>query len=455
MIERAHDDADCTDNVSVSSAEIGPHDPASGGAAKHGHPSVAHRTKAAQNPNPDPNRPPNPHPNLPPSPPRRRPMDLPPLRIDRKGYARVWLSGAWRRVGHQSDPMHRQRYEELVGQWLAGGRYLPPPQDERLQADRVMSVTELGDAHLAHAEAHYLKAGRPTSTVAKIQVALDALEQSGLGSTAAIEFSAPHLAAFKRWAADPRKHPQQWGRNTINEFLSIIRRMFAWGGEVGLVPAMQHLELKAVAGLRKGRGVAPGIPAPREGERVQPVSQTQIDAVIKHTTPMIATMIRLQLATGMRPGEVVAMRGQDITKPKAAEGEAPVWIYTVDEEVAKMAHLDRARTVILPPAAVAIVQQWGTPRGYLFPGEPKTGTGPGVSEILKVESYRVAIRRAAAKAGVAAFAPNRLRHNFLSRVAETLSPQIAQELAGHSDVTTTMRYIHTPPKSLIDAARRI
>lgn len=378
-------------------------------------------------------------------------MDLPPLRIDRKGYARVWLSGAWRRVGHTSDPMHRQRYEELVGQWLAGGRYLPPPQDERLQADRVMSVTELGDAHLAHAEAHYLKAGRPTSTVAKIQVALDALEQSGLGSTAAIEFSAPQLAAFKRWAADPRRHEQRWGRNTINEFLSIIRRMFAWGGEVGLVPAMQHLELKAVAGLRKGRGVAPGIPAPREGQRIQPVQQEQIDAVLRHTTPMIGTMIRLQLASGMRPGEVVAMRGQDIKRPKAAAGESPVWIYQVDDDVAKMAHLDRARTVILPPAAVAILQEWGTRRGYLFPGESKVGTG----EILKVESYRVAIRRAATKAGVAAFAPNRLRHNFLSRAAETLSPDIAQQLAGHSDITTTMRYIHTPPKALIDAARRL
>jgi integrase len=53
------------------------------------------------------------------------------------------------------------------------------------------------------------------------------------------------------------------------------------------------------------------------------------------------------------------------------------------------------------------------------------------------------------------FAPNRLRHNFLSRVAEALSPDLAQQLAGHSDIATTMRYIHTAPKALIEAARKI
>ena len=64
--------------------------------------------------------------------------------------------------------------------------------------------------------------------------------------------------------------------------------------------------LQAVAGLARGRSAA------RESERVRPVPQAFVDAVKPFVSSQVWTMIELQRFTGMRPGEVTAMRTTDL-----------------------------------------------------------------------------------------------------------------------------------------------
>ena len=66
------------------------------------------------------------------------------------------------------------------------------------------------------------------------------------------------------------------------------------------------------------------------------------------------------------------------------------------------------------------------------------------------------VRRAAQKAGLFNNGPHMLRHTFCSHLAMRGAPTRAiQELAGHSNLTTTQRYMHLSPAALDSAIRLI
>jgi integrase len=75
--------------------------------------------------------------------------------------------------------------------------------------------------------------------------------------------------------------------------------------------AGQHPEsLRTVAGLERGRTTA------RETEPVKPIDAGCVNAVLPNVSPPVAAMIQLQQLTGMRAGEVVIMRPQDIDRSR-------------------------------------------------------------------------------------------------------------------------------------------
>jgi integrase len=78
-------------------------------------------------------------------------------------------------------------------------------------------------------------------------------------------------------------------------------------------------------------------------------------------------MVRLQLLTGMRPGEVVAMRGLEL------EMTGPVWAYRPGSDAGphgrhKTAHRGQPRVVLLGPRAQEVLRPWLRPnlQEYLF-----------------------------------------------------------------------------------------
>ncbi|MFN5798550.1 MAG: recombinase XerD, partial [Planctomyces sp.] len=91
---------------------------------------------------------------------------------------------------------------------------------------------------------------------------------------------------------------------------------------------------RSVTGLRWGRSAA------RESAPVKPVDLQHVEAVKPFLSRQLAAMVDLQLATGMRPGEVVIMRMTDIdtSTPDA-------WQYRPHTH--KTQHHGRARVVFL------------------------------------------------------------------------------------------------------------
>lgn len=123
-----------------------------------------------------------------------------------------------------------------------------------------------------------------------------------------------------------------------------MKRIFAWAVEEELIDPTGYHALQSVKGLRYGRSSAP------ESAPVRPVPFAFVDAVLPHVLPEVAAMIHLQLATGMRSGEMCSMRTCDID----ASGE--VWCYRPVRH--KTQHHGHTREVWIGPKAQAILQPW-------------------------------------------------------------------------------------------------
>jgi integrase len=100
--------------------------------------------------------------------------------------------------------------------------------------------------------------------------------------------------------------------------------------------------LKDVEPLKAGRSPA------RERDPVKPVAESQALEVLPFVSRQIAAMIRLQLLTGMRPGEVCVMRGCDLDTTRK------VWTYKPKEH--KTQHHGHGRTVHLGPQAQELIR---------------------------------------------------------------------------------------------------
>ena len=124
-----------------------------------------------------------------------------------------------------------------------------------------------------------------------------------------------------------------WCRTNINKQVSRVRTVFKWATSHELIPPAVYHALATVEGLRRGRTDAP------DHAEVRPVPEAYVNAVLPFVSRQVGAMIRLQLLTGMRPGEVVIMRGADI------DTTGKLWVYAPAEH--KTAHHGHARTIYL------------------------------------------------------------------------------------------------------------
>src|SRR5262249_24117398 len=140
-------------------------------------------------------------------------------------------------------------------------------------------------------------------------------------------------------------------RNRVNKDVARVRRLFRWGATKKLVPAGIFHELATIEGLRAGRSDA------RETEPVRPVADSTVEATLPFLRPQVAAMVRLQRLTGMRPGEVLIMRGVDL------EMSGEVWLYRPGSDrglhgVHKNAYRGQDRVVPIGPRGQQVLRPW-------------------------------------------------------------------------------------------------
>lgn len=242
-------------------------------------------------------------------------------------------------------------------------------------------------------------------------------------------------------------------RQGINMAAGYIRQMFKWAVGQELVKPDQLVALTALAPLRYGAVNAPESPA-REA-----VAKELVDATLPYLSPTVATMVRVQMFTGMRPAEVCKLSIGDIDRTKP-----DVWVYRPADH--KMAHLGRTRLVPFVKDVIDLLEPYLRADGkpIFSPSETrqaweaekrakrKTKVQPSqedrrvlipmifAGDQYTTVSYRRAITRGCKRAGVKPWGPNQIRKLAAQITSDLFGLDTARALLGHADGAITRRH---------------
>ena len=244
------------------------------------------------------------------------------------GQAVVTLSGRDVYLGaHGSEESHAA-YRRVVAEWLEHQQQSPASSRSGARPDlETTDIHSLLVAYWSYCQQYYVRDGRPSRELENLRHAAKPLLK--LFGTARIrDFRPTSLKVVRQQMIDANL-----SRKTINNRVNRIRRIFKWGVENDVVEPSILQALKAVEPLRFGRS---GV---KEGPGVKPVADERVEKTLVCMPPMLQAMVRVQLYTGMRPGELLIMRRRDI------DTSGKVWLYQPESHKTK--HHDHERTIYI------------------------------------------------------------------------------------------------------------
>ena len=402
-------------------------------------------------------------------------------------YVKVRAAGGARRqvnLGPAGSDEARAAYVRLLAELQASGGALPPTPAPGL------TVTELIVAYDHHAGKKYQKGGRPTGQLDRVRRVLRVVRDL-YGPTPAAEFGPLALEAVRGRLVD-----LGWSRGYIASAVGCVRRAWKWGVSQEAVPEAAHRALCTLEPLRRG---TPGV---REGKRVGPATAAQVEATLPHLGRVVADMVRVHRLTGMRSGELCAMRPGDVRRDGALEGVGRfpgLWLYLPESH--KTEHHGHRRVIFLGPQAQALLAPyfaspplWDAPEVLAFLAGPE-GDGPLADWLAEcdaaprdpaapffspleaanlrlteegrrvnhartrhpgdrypVASYGHAVTKAVARANrlrepgtpaVPHWSPHQLRHATATAVAGAYDLEVAGAVLSHETLQVTQRYADT------------
>lgn len=400
----------------------------------------------------------------------------PKLHKHHRGQAFVKISGRQVWLGRYDDPATRERYDELIAQWLANGRELPEPEpaEPDLPRPEEVTITDLAVAYIEWCQRRY-----PKTTLQNIQAAVRPA-RARYGPEPAEEFGPQKLRKVRE-----AMKGKGWARSNINRQVAKLRGMFKWGGAHELISERVYRRLALVEPLREGEA--------RESGDVQPVSHRDIRRVRRRLSRQVRALVLLQLLTGARAKELTGLRARWLD----TNGE--VWALPLDGKDGrpkhKTAHKGKDRTIYFGPRAQRVLRQFMRPgrpldRPLFCPREanaeakrrgakggrrenqqptPRKGSrrwknqhGEGLAddprrlgEAYTTSSYRRAIHRACKAAGVEPWGPHRLRHNAATYLNREFGIETANIILGHSTTAITAIYAERNERRAREVMQRI
>lgn len=328
-----------------------------------------------------------------------------------------------------------------------------------------LSCAELAAAFLIDREGYYVKDGAQTGQIDRFKTALSFLVKR-YPATPAAQIGPRRLSVIR----DDMIDSGRFCRSYINTLITCLRGVYRWAVERELVDAETLRSLQALEPLKRGRTSA------RERVPVGAVDPSVVDATVAQLSSVVGDMVRLQALTGLRPGEVCAMRAGDLS----ADGDRLVYTLRSDKTAWRRADGDRRR-IPLGPRAAALLAPYLISRAddeYIFqPAEAvaehnrwrraarKTPLKARQSDDRRkgckytahytTDAYSRAVARAAARAGVERWSPNMLRHLFATRVRAAFGLEAAQVMLGHARADVTQIYAERDFNRAVAVAEKI
>lgn len=386
---------------------------------------------------------------------------------------RVWANGKPKDIvlGPIGSPEARAKYLRIVTEMTANGGQLPQAEPN----PSGLNVSALLVRWWQYAEEHYRNPdGTPKTEIHSFRYALRPLAYL-YGDTLAKDFGPLALKAVRQLMVKGYDHPEHgrqkpWARKALNRNVTRIKTVFGWAESEQLVPPGTLHALRTVRGLSRGQA---GV---KESHDVLPVPEADLAATLAVLNPVVRGLAEVQLWTGMRPGEAVLLRPCDLRREDVVE-LAPgftlrtggkVWVHAPEQH--KTAHRGHNRIILFGPKAQEVLRPFlegRKPGDYLFSPRDAwewcrghnrkinhAGKRPP-GEHYTVISYDRAIVKACARAGVPAWAPNRLRHNAATRLAKEFGPEIARIVLGHKTINTTRIYMVDDLAKAVEAVAQL
>lgn len=360
------------------------------------------------------------------------PKPAPRLQRDERGRG----IARWTENGHRRKrvfgPWGKRETVQAYSQWAAEwhvnqGHAAATPKDE-------ISVAALVIRCVDWAEEHYQKNGKRTSEASGLRASLAVVNEL-YGECPIGEFGPVQLLAVQaRWVKDGL------AVQTCNGYLTRVKRCFSFGVSRGLVPAAVADALMHVPSLVAGRSAA-AVPEP-----VKSAPDEHITAVLPHLHKnperrrILEAVVRLQRLTGMRPGEVLELRAEDIDRTRTP------WLYRPPSG-GKTLHFEKERKVWIGPAGREMLGPWldaaetGEPV-FRLPSRKSEGYLPVP---IRIEFLRWCLLKACEKVGVPAFTPNQIRHTRATEIHERYESDEAVAAAlGNSPEVARQVYVDSP-----------
>jgi len=198
---------------------------------------------------------------------------------------------------------------------------------------------------------------------------------------------------------------------TINKKHNYLLNIFRWAAQMDLVTPTVWSALLTVRKIKPGRTSA------KQPKKVKPVACEVVESILDHCQPRIAAVLRMQLYTGMRCGEVLRMTMAEI------HGN----VYAPYKHKNRWRNKDR--TVYLGPKAMELINQWKTddPHAPLFTS-------------MTSDYYGRWVKIACKRAKVPHFTSHQIRHYHATMVRAKFGLDAAQAALGHSSARTTEIY---------------
>jgi integrase len=182
-------------------------------------------------------------------------------------------------------------------------------------------------------------------------------------------------------------------------------------------------------------------PPQHRGGEIHVLSPEEVRALIRAAaTPQDAALYLTAAFTGLRMGELIALRWRDIDQDGATvrvRASYSAGALTTPKS-------GKVRAVPLAPDVARAVAGLRT-RGYLTGADDLVfvgDTGGYLDGSALRRRYKATLRRA----GLRALRFHDLRHTFGTRVIAHADIRRVQEWMGHADIQTTMRYLHYAPR---------
>jgi integrase len=363
-------------------------------------------------------------------------------------------------LGPYDSPKSRVEYARIIGEYLAN----KTPQSRTAKREGRPCFGPLVVDYVSHLKTYY---GDVTET-ANCKRALKPLTELY------VDFYVEDFGPLQFKAVrDAHLQDKNRSRGYVNGLMARVLRFLKWAVGEGVAPSSIYESCKCVAPLKRGKCSA------KESDPVEPVDLSLVNATLPFMTQVLADMVRFQLATACRSGELIQIT------PAMVDRTSSVWIIEMDRH--KTANSGKDRTLYLGPKAQAILAPYllrGEDVPCFSPTESEAqrlaakhaarvtplscGNKPGSRRVNRTRApknppsdrfstgtYGRAIKNSCVRADQKHWTPHQLRHTAATEIRKQFGLEAAQVILGHSEMNVTQIYAEKNRALAIKVARKI